>query len=228
MRNHVYLAGIVLTMAVASHLAFDVSRAGQPSFVWMMGVPTVLLALVALARAKHDGVLDSWVSVRGGDFSRGFAAAGLLFGASYAFMRLVAPPTSPRASWLARLYLQLGDPAVLRREVGTVVLAIVVIAIAEELVWRGLVPSLLEEILGSRYAWVVSAVLYALAHVPTAWALRDPVSGLNPVVVLGALGCGLVWGGMRRTFDRLWPAAFSHILFDWAVLMMFRLWGASV
>lgn len=228
MRNAAYLAGIVVTIAVAAHLAFDVARAGTPIFFLIMAVPTVIIAVLGLLRAKDDGVLKGWIAVRSGDFSRGFAAAAILFGGAYAFMKVVAPPESARSSWLARLYLQLGDPAVLRKNVGMAVAAIIVIAIAEEIVWRGLVISLLEEKIGSRRAWVWAAVLYAIAHVPTIWALRDPVAGANPVIVLAALGCGLVWGGMARKFERLLPGVFAHVLFDWTVIMMFRLWGPSV
>jgi membrane protease YdiL (CAAX protease family) len=227
-RNVAYLVGIVLAIAIAAHFAFDVSRAGTPAFFLIMGVPTVVIAGLGLRRAYDDGNLKQLLGVRSGDFSRGFAAAALLFGGAYAFMKTVAPPESARASWLARLYLQLGDPSVLSKNVGTVVLVIVVLAIAEEVVWRGLVISLLAELIGSSRAWVWSAVLYSVAHLPTAWALRDPVAGPNPVVVLAALGCGLVWGLMARRFERILPGLFSHVLFDWTVLMMFRLWGPSV
>jgi len=30
---------------------------------------------------------------------------------------------------------------------------------------------------------------------------------------------------MARRYGRLAPSIFAHILFDWTVLMMFRLWG---
>ncbi len=228
MRNVAYLVGIVLAIAVAAHFAFDLSRAGTSSLFVILGVPNVAIAALGLYRAYDDGSLKRWMSVRSGDFSRGFAAAAMLFGGAYAFMKLVAPPESPRASWLARLYLQLGDPSSLRKNVGAVVLVIIVMAIAEELVWRGLVIALLEELIGSRRAWVWAAVLYSVAHAPTVWALRDPVAGLNPGIVLAALGCGLVWGAMARRFERLLPGMFAHALFDWTVLMMFRLWGPSV
>jgi membrane protease YdiL (CAAX protease family) len=109
-----------------------------------------------------------------------------------------------------------------------VVAAIIVTAIGEELVWRGLVTSLLEERVGSRRAWVWAAVLYAVALLPTLWALRDPVAGLNPVLPVAALVSGLVWGGMSRRFERLLPGMFSHVLLAWTVLMMFRLWGPSL
>lgn len=228
MRNVGYLVGIVLTIAVAAHFAFDVSRAGTSAAVLIMAVPTVLLALLGIVRAKNDGILKHWAAVRGGDFTRGFASAAVLFGAAYVFTKIVMPPESARASWIARLYLQLGDPSTLRKSVGTVVIAIVVLSICEEIVWRGLVVSLLEEKIGSRRAWVWAAVLYTIAHVPTVWALRDPVAGPNPVILLGALAGGLLWGAMARKFDRLLPSIFSHVLFDWAVVMMFRLWGPSV
>ncbi len=152
MRNALYLAGIVALVAAASFLAFDVSRAGTHLFFVLFAAPTVALAIVGVVRARNDGVLKDWIAVRSGDFTRGFAAAAVLFGLAFGFMKVVAPPSSDRASWLARLYLQIGDPAVLRKEVGLVVAAIVLIAVAEELVWRGLVLGLLEEMMGSRRA----------------------------------------------------------------------------
>jgi membrane protease YdiL (CAAX protease family) len=75
---------------------------------------------------------------------------------------------------------------------------------------------------------VWAAVLYASAHAPTLWALRDPKAGLNPLLVAAALAAGLVWGAMTRYFERLPPAIVAHALFDWALVMMFRLWGQSV
>ena len=63
---------------------------------------------------------------------------------------------------------------------------------------------------------------------PTIWALRDKNAGYNPLIVVAALGCGLVWGFMARRFERLLPGMISHVLFDWTVLMMFRLWGKGV
>lgn len=210
------------------HVAFQLDKAGTPAFVaWAVG-PSVLLAVVGIWRAHQDGVLPEWVSVRSGDFSRGFAAAGALFGLSWVFTRFVTPAGSARSSWLARIYLQLGDPTALRKHVAIVVAVLVVVAIAQEVVWRGLVTSLAAEVVGSRRAWILAAFLYAASFGPTVWALRDPVAGANPLVVLAALGTGLAFGAMTRSFGRLLPAVFAHVLFDWTVLMMFRLWGPSV
>lgn len=225
MRQIAYLAGIVLVVAVASHMAFAPSRAGTPGVFLWMGVPTVALATAGCVRAWRDGVLFDWFRLRAGDFTRGFVGAALLFGGSFAFSKTLK---LPQLLWLARLYDQLGDAAVLRKHVAPFVAAMVIIAVAEEIVWRGLVVSLLEEKVGSRRAWMVSAVLYALAHTPTIWALSDVNAGPNPLLVIAALGAGLVWGFMARRFERLVPGMISHVLFDWTVMMMFRLWGPSV
>jgi uncharacterized protein len=228
LRNAGFLVAIVALVAIGAWVGFDEARAGTLRFVWPIAIPTVGLAIVGVLRARSDGVLADWFRVKSGDFARGFAAAFLLFLASYAFSKVATPPTSAHAAWLARLYLQLGDPAMLRKHVSTVVAILVVMAVAEEIVWRGLVTSLLEEWIGTRRAWVWAAVLYATAHVPTMWRLAEPAVGPNPVLVIAALGCGLVWGAMRFLFGRLLPSIFSHILFGWTVLMMFRLWGPSV
>jgi membrane protease YdiL (CAAX protease family) len=241
-RNVAYLAGIVLTVAVAAHFAFDVSRAGTPSFFIIMAVPTVILALLGILRAKDDGVLRHWIGVRSGDFTRGFAAAAVLFGGAFAFTKFVAPPDSIYASWLARLYLQLGDPAMLRKHIGMIVLAIVVLAIAEEIVWRGLVISLLEEKIGSRRAWVWAAVLYALAHAPTIWALRDPRRrcqprhrhrrarvrpglGWNGSKVRAALARGLRPRALRlgccHDVQTVGPERLTSLLWSWPVALLF-------
>lgn len=240
MRNVAYLVAIVVAIAGGSHFAFQLVRAGQPSFVLCLAAPTVMLAVIGAVRAQRDGDLyrrgsfdeggggAGWLNVRRGDFARGFAGAAVLFGACFGLMKLLAPLGSDRESWLARFYLQVGDPSMLRKSVAIVVLSIVVMAIAEELLWRGLVVSLLADLVGSRRAWVWAAVLYAVATLPTLWALRGPVAGLNPMLPTGALLAGLVWGGMARNFERLLPSIFSHVLFYWTVLMMFRLWGPSI
>jgi membrane protease YdiL (CAAX protease family) len=150
--------------------------------------------------------------------------AVILFALSWAFVRVVAPVGSPREVWLVSLYGQLGDPRMLQRHAAQVAVAVGVVALCEELVWRGAVTQLLAGRVGSRAAWIWAAGLYALSYVPTAWALRGP-AGSDPVLVLAALAAGLLWGGMARAFGRLAPGILAHALYDWAVIMMFPLWG---
>jgi uncharacterized protein len=220
-----YLVGIVVTIAVAAHFAFQPSRAGSPAFYLTMAIPTVAIAVAGCVRAYQDGVLREWFRLKAGDLTIGILAAGVLFAGSWGFSKTLK---LPQLLWLARLYDQMGDAATLRKNISALVAVLVITAIAEEIVWRGLVVSLLEEKIGSRRAWVWAAVLYSIAHVPTIWALKDINAGPNPLLVAAALGAGLVWGFMARRFERLVPGMISHVFFDWLVLMMFRLWGPGV
>ncbi len=224
----VLLGVVVLVVAIATYFGFLPARAGSPSLFLVIGLPNVLLATFAVVRAKRDGVLKEWFGVRGGDFSIGFLTAAALFAGTWAFTKAFIPVGSPRDAWLARIYLQTGDPAKLRAHVALMVIGLVGMAICEEIIWRGLVVSLLEEKVGSRRAWLYAPVLYAVAHLPAAFALADPKAGPNPLLPLAALGCGFLWSFLARKLGRLTPGIFSHGLFLWCVVMMFRMWGPSV
>lgn len=208
--------------------AFDASRAGEPSAGIALGVTYVVLTAGAIVYAARTGQTKRWLLPRGGDLTRGFVCAGVLFLCAFGTMKLMTLHGSPRAAWMARLYLQLGDPKPLREHQAWVGVFIFVMATMEEIVWRGWAKSLLDDLVGERAGWIAASVLYAIAHVPTLFALSDTMAGNNPLVVVAAFGCGLMWSGMVRIFGRLAPSIVCHALFDWAVLMMFRLWGPSV
>ena len=226
MRDTLILLGIFIGTALSAFYGFHISQAGtlfSPPYVAFAA--TIVFAVYAMIRGHFEGLLPGWVRIRGGDFSRGFLGVLFLFGLAYAFNRVAMPAGTPRESWMARLYLQFGHPFMLRNQQGRVAIAVVIAAICEEVVWRGLVTSLLEPKIGSSRAWIVSAVMYAGALIPTAWSLRDPVAGLNPMLPLGGLVAALVWGWMARNFGRLFPSVLSHALFAWAVIITYPLWG---
>jgi membrane protease YdiL (CAAX protease family) len=123
---------------------------------------------------------------------------------------------SPKEAWLIRVYLQIGDPqATAAFYIGPVIL---LIAAAEELVWRGLVMGALADKLPPRRALLVTTALYALIHASTLYLLRDPYIGWNPLVVAAALGCGLVWGWIALAVRRLSLSMVAHALFTWSVV----------
>ena len=225
-QNVAFIAIAVVVTAVSSFLAFSPARSGTWAFWALAAGPTVALAVVASTWAAREDLLRDWLSPRWGDFTRGLVAAAVLFAVAWALARLVCPVGSSREIWLVSLYGQLGDPRSLQAHAGAVAAVIVVAAVAEETLWRGAVTQLLAERVGSRAAWVWAAGLYGLSYVPTMWALRSG-SGLNPSLVVAATGAGLVWGAMARGFRRLTPGILSHALFDWAVIMMFPLWGGG-
>ena len=214
---------IVVIVALAGYFGFDAVHSGGRDFWLIVGVPTVVLAAIAVWRARRDDELREWVRPQWGDFTRGFLAAIVLVVGAHAFARLVMPPGSWRRIWLVSLYAQIGGPQTLQDHALLVGVAILVLAAAEELLWRGLVTTLLAERFGSRTAWIGAAVLYAIAHLPTMWSLRSLGGALNPVLPIAALAVGLVFGAMARKLGRLTPGILAHALFDWCVVMMFPL-----
>jgi uncharacterized protein len=219
-----YVAAAVILTGTAAYFAFLPQYSGTLTFWALAGGPSVVLAAVAAEWARRDELLRDWLTPRWGDFSRGMVGAVVLMGAAWGFSRVVTPTGSPREIWLVTLYGQIGNPVVLQAHGAAVALAIVVAALAEEVVWRGMVTQLLADRVGSRTAWIWSAALYAIVYLPTAWSLRAGDS-LDPALVIAAFGAALLWGAMARSFGRLTPGILAHALFDWAVVMMFPLWG---
>jgi membrane protease YdiL (CAAX protease family) len=173
---------------------------------------------------RRDGILVEKLLPRGGDLTFGAVVMVMLYLGAIAARRFLAPQGSAQEGWIMRIYLQIGDPELLQRRVILVSVGVMAVAALEEISWRGFVYSQLEERLGTRRAWPATAALYALAHAPTVYLLRDPFAGPNPLVVLAALGCGLVWGLIVAKTGRLPAAIFSHALFTWCVAIQFPLW----
>lgn len=224
----VWLAVIVLPISFGLWRGFSIDNEGKLGFLLWTTLPTLLLAIVALLRAYGRGDLGKWLKPTWGDVTRGFLAGVLLFVASFVFVKIVVPPGSPHEAWMARIYLAMGDTSRLRDHMVWAAVAIVVASAAEEIVWRGLVIDLAKELVGGSRAWIVGGVLYGVAHAGTVLALSDEKAGPNPMLLFAALGCGLAWSFMRRMFGRLPPSIVAHAMFDWTVVMWFRLWGPSV
>ncbi|HEV3188892.1 MAG TPA: CPBP family glutamic-type intramembrane protease [Polyangiaceae bacterium] len=210
--------------SLASYFAFLPAHAGTLVFWALACGPSIALGVLAAIWAGREDLLREWISPRWGDFTRGIVGAAVLFAVALAFGRWVAPVGSRREVWLVSLYAQIGDPHGLQAHAAWVGAAFVLVALAEEIVWRATVTQLLAEHVGSRSAWVWAAALYAAAYLPTMWSLGEG-AGPNPVLVVGALGGGLLWGAMARAFGSIVPSVLAHAGFDWAVVMMFPLWG---
>jgi uncharacterized protein len=224
------VAAVIIATATGAYFAFLPQSAGTIAFWTLATGPTLVLAALAAIWGSREGLLIEWLTPKWGDFTRGVAGAVLFFLVAWALTRLLTPVGSKREIWLVTLYGEIGDPRVLQAHAPAIAIVLATTAVAEEVLWRGAVTQLLAERVGSRTAWVWAAAAYALAYVPTAWSLRamgGPGMGLNPVLPVAALIAGLLWGGMARAFGRLAPGALAHALFDWAVVMMFPLWGVA-
>jgi membrane protease YdiL (CAAX protease family) len=180
--------------------------------------------LFALWRMGREGTLKPIFTLRRGDLAIGAATAAALLAGSYFVRSYLTPPGSEQQAWLAYISLLLGDPMAVQRSL-LLTGALLTLAAFEEVVWRALVLDDLMQRFGARRAWPLSAVLYALSLAPSVYTLRAGPAGLNPLLPLAALGCGLMWGFMGRLFGRLPPLVFSHMVFSYFTVTGLRLPG---
>lgn len=213
---------LVFVAVLATYaLAFRPALADSAAFYWWFGVPHFLLAAYAVRVLSKDGKLAARLSPRGGDLSIGALVGLTLLAVSWGARSVLTPTGSPRQIWLLRLYLQLGDPEKLQHSV-LLTGALIAIVIAEELVWRGLVLEDLTERFGNRRGWLMAALLYALATLPTVYLMGDGFAGPNPLLVMAAFGCGVVWTFLAGRLGRLLPSTVSHLVFTYFSAVQFR------
>jgi membrane protease YdiL (CAAX protease family) len=205
---------LAVTVLVALTLTYATSSMarGQLSFWLALGAVYLLTAALAVHKMWDDGTLYDVLRPRWGDLSMGLVLAAVIGLGAWGIRALLAAPGTPRESWIYQIYLQLAAPSLIRHH-AILTLAIVVIAVLEELTWRGLVQRLLEERFGTRRGWIFAGLLYTACHVPTAFGLSDPTAGYNPLLVIAALGTGLCWGFTVRLIGRLPPVLVSHAAF---------------
>lgn len=215
----------VLVTGASSALAFSDRYATRPAVLYILLASSGLLALLAFWRMWRDGTLLDLFRWRFGDVTTGFLSALGLGVGVFLGRQFVAPHDGPGNAWVARLYLQLGPLPADRTANLLFTLAILAIAVLEEIGWRGMVQQVIEERLGVRRGWVITALLYALAHAPTLWTLAMPPVGKNPLLVMVALLGGVVWGFLVARKQRLPPALLSHAMFTYGLAVQFRLWG---
>jgi membrane protease YdiL (CAAX protease family) len=214
---------LLLTFAGIAY-GFREAAAGTAQFWLGVSLPYVFLAGLAVHRMWDDGTLVERLKPRTGDLSIGAVSMIVLLFASWAARRVLTPAGSPRQAWLFSIYLQLGNPEHLQRSTAYTLLILLICA-AEEVVWRGMVLGELVARFGRRAALPLSALTYGLVSVPTLWLLRDPIAGLNPLLVTAAVGCGLIWSFLALQFKRLPPVMISHMAFTYFTIVQFRLPG---
>ncbi|HET9954605.1 MAG TPA: CPBP family intramembrane glutamic endopeptidase [Polyangiaceae bacterium] len=212
---------VILIVSAGAHaFVFRESVAGSPAFWWGLCVPYTLLDLLALHQLRRRKRLDALMP-RFGDLSIGVSTGALLLFASFLCRSTLSPTGTPRQAWLYRIFLQVGDPEVIQHS-AILTLAVLFIACSEELVWRGAVLEILSERLGSRPAWLVTTLAYTAVMLPSLFALRDPIAGLNPLLPIAALGAGLVWSFLAARQRRLPPVMISHMVFSYFTIVQFR------
>jgi len=209
--------------AAALTYSFQIAQAGKVIIVITLGGTYGVLAAATCWWLWRRGELKILTPSRG-DITIGALLAAVLYALSIVGRMVICGRGSPREWWLVRLYTQIGEPKLTATIwVGTSVLCMAILA---EIVWRGLVMQVLIEAHGTVRGWLASSVLCALAHVGTMFVLGHATTGfpaLNPLVLLGAGLCGLIWGLVATRFERLGPSMFSHAVYAW-LLVQFPLW----
>ncbi len=208
--------GVTLTCAGVIAYAFSPERAGQPAMLLSLGAFYAVLAAAALYLLHAKGALARSFRPAWGDISLAAVTAGALHVGARIAASALASGASPRILWVRGIYEQLGDPTVLDHTL--VGLAVFTVAALEEITWRGLVMGSLQRVARPWRAATITSILYAAAHLPTVALLRVPGVGFNPLLVLAALGCGMVWSALVLRTGRLLPAVLAHALFSWSII----------
>jgi len=210
-------AAVTLATLGGVFYAFDSRNAGTQRSLLVIGGVHLALAIATIVWLLKRDDLKSRLALSRGDITIGALVAGVMYVLTLAAYGTFLGPPNVESAWVMRIYLQIGDPGT--AQVVPIGFAVLVIAALEEIAWRGWAMWSLVERYGERRALLVSSVLYAAAHAPTAWLLSDPSAGLNPLVIVAAFGCGLVWGSIMLRFRRLTPAIAAHAIFSWAVVV---------
>jgi hypothetical protein len=212
---------VVIVLLAANGFALRPSLAGSAEMWLVLVAAYTVLSAIALYAMWNDGTLVERLSPRWGDISLGAITAIVLLVASWGARAALAPAGSPQNAWLLHIYLQIGSPDRIQRSV-ELTLLVVLVPVLEELVWRGLVLDRLGDRFGQRRGWPLAALLYAVALLPSVFLLADPAAGPNPLLIVAALGCGIVWSFMASIGGRLPPVIISHVAFTYFSALQFR------
>lgn len=204
------LALIAVCSAVAAGLGWAFYQtSGTAVWKWLWLPYGVAAVATVISSWKAPGVWRQ-LKYRQGDLVFGAVAGGLALGMAWFVGGSVSSSQGSVNAWMFRILMSASG---LSTSLG--LLALLVLATMEEWVWRGWAQAKCELLVSARWAWCASAVLYSLVHVPTLWLLADPDAGLNPLLILAALGLGLLLGQLRKSTGRLLPGLFAHLVFTY-------------
>lgn len=88
---------------------------------------------------------------------------------------------------------------------------VIALVLAEELMFRGVLPDELSARMPERTAWAISLVVYALAQFGTG----------SFIVSLMALVCGAIWTWQRQYTDSLLSTVIAHLIWTPTVILLY-------
>ncbi|HTM44078.1 MAG TPA: CPBP family glutamic-type intramembrane protease [Polyangiaceae bacterium] len=198
---------VALVLAVCNALSLRPQTALQPLGWLPLLIGYALLTTYALVRLHKEGVLLQRLSIKSGDLSVGVVLGFTLLGTAWLVKTRLIPADSVREAWTWQIHALLHSlPGPLPQAA-----LLVPVGLMEEIVWRGFIAHDLKEQLGRRRALPLAAALYAASLLPTVFTMSDPQAGPNPLLVLAALGCGVVWTFLALQTERLIAVTVSHL-----------------
>ena len=205
------IARLLTPIVVAAGLwfyMFSPWTAGLTNFWYTMTASALILILMAWSRGR-----DSQFSIFNFQFSirqllLGIALAAALWGVFWVGDKLSSLMFGFARGQVDSIYgMKTGiQPWIIA------LLLLFIIGPAEELFWRGFVQQQLSSHWGENWGFVVTTAIYTLIHL---WSF-------NFMLIMAALVCGIVWGGLYRLQPKWLPAlVVSHAVWDACVFVMF-------
>lgn len=210
MRTRLAGSGLALLLGVLAVWLAGAS-ASRRFGLWLgLGGAALLLgAVVALVDGRR---LRPLLDVAPRPVAAGLLVGGLTAMVTHPLYAVAARWVPTLAADVSRLYAQLGStrPALAS-------LALTVVVVAEEIVWRGSVQGALQRRFGVGAGVPLAAALYGLALAPVG----------SPLLVLVAFACGLAWSALRAATASLIAPVLAHLLWDHVVLFLAPLAGGG-
>ena len=205
------IARLLTPIVVAAGLwfyMFSPWTAGLTNFWYTMTASALILILMAWSRGR-----DSQFSIFNFQFSirqllLGIALAAALWGVFWVGDKLSILMFGFARGQVDSIYgMKTGiQPWIIA------LLLLFIIGPAEELFWRGFVQQQLSLHWGENWGFVVTTAIYTLIHL---WSF-------NFMLIMAALVCGIVWGGLYRLQPKWLPAlVVSHAVWDACVFVVF-------
>ena len=205
------IARLLTPIVVAAGLwfyMFSPWTAGLTNFWYTMTASALILIFMAWSRGR-----DSQFSIFNFQFSirqllLGIALAAALWGVFWVGDKLSSLMFGFARGQVDSIYgMKTGiQPWIIA------LLLLFIIGPAEELFWRGFVQQQLSLHWGENWGFVVTTAIYTLIHL---WSF-------NFMLIMAALVCGIVWGGLYRLQPKWLPAlVVSHAVWDACVFVVF-------
>ena len=205
------IARLLTPIVVAAGLwfyMFSPWTAGLTNFWYTMTASALILILMAwsIGRDSQFSIFNFQFSIR--QLLLGIALAAALWGVFWVGDKLSSLMFGFARGQVDSIYgMKTGiQPWIIA------LLLLFIIGPAEELFWRGFVQQQLSLHWGENWGFVVTTAIYTLIHL---WSF-------NFMLIMAALVCGIVWGGLYRLQPKWLPAlVVSHAVWDACVFVVF-------